>query len=108
MCFRLTCYGVRTFKGYGDFGVGPIPVDPARRRKLGQLLDYVAADEGELIFDIELILVADDENDQGYYDDVPVTQEEVRQLVLKSLQTGNDPEIYDKMMESTPREFRKK
>ena len=33
---------------------------------------------GELLFDVELCMVADDENDQGYYDDEPVTQEEVR------------------------------
>ena len=27
-------------------------------------------------------MVADDENDQGYYDDEPVTQEEVSKLIL--------------------------
>jgi hypothetical protein len=29
------------------------------------------------VFDLELVMVADDENDQGYYEDEPVTQEEV-------------------------------
>ena len=33
---------------------------------MGQLLDLVEADKGELVFDLELVLVADDENDQGY------------------------------------------
>jgi hypothetical protein len=71
--------------GFTEFGVGPVPVDPFRRRNLGDLLDLVEADRGELVYDIELILIADDENDQGYYDDVAVSQEEVRELVRNSL-----------------------
>jgi len=27
--------------GYNDFGLGPLPQDPFRRRKLGRLLDFL-------------------------------------------------------------------
>ena len=33
--------------------------------RLGEVLDSVDQNAGELIFDVELVLVADDENDQG-------------------------------------------
>ena len=39
----------------------------------------------QLIFDVELEQVLVDENDQGYYDDIPVTQDEVRELVAKTI-----------------------
>jgi hypothetical protein len=71
--------------GFSEFGVGPVPTDPFRRRRLGKILDFIEADQGELIYDVELLMVADDENDQGYYDDVAITQEEVRKMVLKSM-----------------------
>lgn len=51
--------------GYERFGMGPVPTEPSDRRKLGKLLDLLEVDKGELIFDLELVLVADDENDQG-------------------------------------------
>jgi FKBP-type peptidyl-prolyl cis-trans isomerase len=51
--------------GYERFGMGPVPTEPADRRKLGKLLDLLEVDKGELIFDLELVMVADDENDQG-------------------------------------------
>jgi hypothetical protein len=77
--------------------------------RLGSLLDELLQDRGELVFDVELVLVADDENDQGYYDDEPVSQEEVRQLVLKSLNTNaNNPELMDKMFQTTPETLFKK
>jgi len=87
--------------GYTELGLGPLPIDGKRRRKLGDLIDLLIKDQGELYFDLELLLVADDENDQGYYDDQPVTQEEVRQLVLKSL--GADKKMVDEMEISTPK-----
>ena len=31
--------------GYSDFGLGPLPVDPFRRRKLGSLLDLLDKDQ---------------------------------------------------------------
>lgn len=74
--------------GYTELGLGPVPSDPSQRRRLGGLLDELLQGRGELIFDVELVMVADDENDQGYYEDEPVTQEEVRKLVLKSLNTN--------------------
>lgn len=57
--------------GYDKFGMGPVPTEPGDRRKLGKLLDLLEVDKGELIFDLELLMVADDENDQG---DIIVTK----------------------------------
>lgn len=71
--------------GYTDIGIGPLPMEYAKRRRLGDLIDILQADKGELIFDVELVQVRKDENDQGYYDDVPISQDEVRALVEKSL-----------------------
>lgn len=72
--------------GYTDIGIGPVPSEPKYRKILGDRIDDVNVDKGELIFDLELLLVADDENDQGYYDDVAISQEDVRKIILKSLQ----------------------
>ena len=89
--------------GYDKFGMGPVPTEPKDRRKLGKLLDLLEVDKGELLFDLELVLVADDENDQGYYEDEPVTQDEVRKLVLKSMDTEiNNGPLMDKMIQTTP------
>lgn len=74
--------------GYTQFGIGPLPLKPRNRRRLGEVLDSVDQNAGELIFDVELVLVADDENDQGYYDDYPVTQDEVRRIASKSKGVG--------------------
>lgn len=93
--------------GFTKFGLGPLPLDPFNRRRLGDLLDLLEKNEGELVFDLEMVNIADDENDQGFYDDVPVTQEDVRSLVRKSLET-NRPEFYDNLLETTPRELFKK
>jgi hypothetical protein len=35
--------------------------------RLGQILDFVDRREGDLIFDVELVLVRNDENDQGFF-----------------------------------------
>eukprot|EP00597_Dinobryon_sp_UTEXLB2267_P016617 CAMPEP_0201097086 /NCGR_PEP_ID=MMETSP0812-20130820/6145_1 /ASSEMBLY_ACC=CAM_ASM_000668 /TAXON_ID=98059 /ORGANISM="Dinobryon sp., Strain UTEXLB2267" /LENGTH=209 /DNA_ID=CAMNT_0047351785 /DNA_START=250 /DNA_END=879 /DNA_ORIENTATION=- len=94
--------------GYNDFGLGPLPQDPFRRRKLGRLLDFLDKEQGELIFDLELVSIVDDDNDQGYYDDEPVTQQEVRQLVLKSLQANADDKLLETMQKSTPSQLFKK
>ena len=71
--------------GYTDFRTGPKPIQPKYRKRLGDIIDLINADKGDLIFDLELLLVANDENDQGYYEDIAISQDEVRQLVLKSL-----------------------
>ena len=93
--------------GYNEFGLGPLPEDGSRRRRLGALLDLLDKDQGELIFDLELALVAEDENDQGYYDDEAVSQDEVRKLVIKSLQ-ANSQENLDKLKAETPPNLFKK
>ena len=59
---------------------------------------------GELVLDLQLLAMRDDENDQGYYEDVPVSQEEVRRLVLRSLQSDN-PELLQKIKATTPKGY---
>ena len=76
--------------GYIDFGLGPLPVEPKQRKRLGDVLDYIDKDQGQLIFDLQLVLVRDDENDQGYYDDVAVSQDEIRELAKKAIQNKKD------------------
>eukprot|EP01041_Mallomonas_annulata_P006348 gene6348-12839_t len=93
--------------GYTQFGLGPLPITPMARKKLGDVLDLLEKGQGQLIFDVQLLLVADDENDQGFYEDTPISQEEVRKLVLKNLRT-NSPEVLDGILNSTPKEFRNK
>ena len=90
--------------GYTDFGTGPVPTEPSDRRRLSKFLEFLDVDKGELVFDLELVMVADDENDQGYYEDEPVTQEEVRKMVLKSMTTEDDTDRMDKMIQTTPKE----
>jgi len=87
--------------GYTELGLGPLPSDSQNRKKLGNYIDFLDKDAGELIFDLELLLVADDENDQGYYEDEPVSQDDVRKLVLKSLQLTD--ETLQNIEKTTPR-----
>jgi len=89
--------------GYTEIGLGPLPSEPQNRKKLGNYIDFLDKDDGELIFDLELLAVADDENEQGFYDDEPVSQDDVRKLVLKSLQLN--AETLAKMKETTPVEI---
>ena len=52
-------------------------------------------------------MVTDDENDQGYYDDIPISQEEVRKQVLDSIRLNNDnPEVIEQMLKTTPRDIK--
>lgn len=45
----------------------------------------------------------------GYYEDVPVTQDEVRKLVLKSMDAEiNNGQLMDKMIQTTPDDLFKK
>ena len=71
--------------GYTGIGIGPLPEEYSARQRLGYLIDVLQEDKGELIFDVELEQVLLDENDQGYYEDIPVTQDEVRELVAKTI-----------------------
>jgi hypothetical protein len=71
--------------GYTDSGLGPLPNKPGRRKRLGEILDFLDKDQGQLVFDLQLVYVGDDENDQGYYDDIAISQEEIRELAVKSL-----------------------
>lgn len=50
--------------GYTDFRVGPVATEPSDRRKLDKYVERLNDGKGELVFDLELVMVADDENDQ--------------------------------------------
>ncbi len=47
-------------------GIGPLPANSSNRKQLNKIIDNVNEGKGELIYDVELVLLADDENDQGY------------------------------------------
>lgn len=82
--------------GYTDFDLGPLPQKYRHRQRLGDLIDYANRDEGEFVFDIDLLQIREDENDQGYYEDIPVSQNEVRELIIKSLKS-KDPDIVKRL-----------
>jgi hypothetical protein len=67
--------------GYVDIGLGPYPALPKGRKALNELINNIEAKKGELVMDIELVMIAEDENDQGYYQDIPVNPEEIRDAV---------------------------
>lgn len=73
--------------GYTELGLGPFPSDPGRRNRLGAIIDDLDKDRGQLIFDLQLLYVGDDDNDQGYYDDIGVSQDEIRELALKAMKS---------------------
>jgi FKBP-type peptidyl-prolyl cis-trans isomerase len=43
--------------GYNEFGLGPYPLEPSRRKRLGNVLDYLDKNEGQLVVDVELAMV---------------------------------------------------
>lgn len=92
--------------GYSRFGLGPLPLDPFRRRRLGDLIDLFDAEKGKLVVDLELLQIAIDENDQGYYDDTAISQDEVRELVMRNIEQNN-PELMERMQQSTPKQMNK-
>ena len=59
----------------------------ARRRALTRQLETLQAG-GALVYDVELLEVMEDEVDQGYYTDVAISTEDLRQgyLKVKSIQ----------------------
>lgn len=82
--------------GYVESAKGPIPLLPANRRALNKVIDDVAADKGELIFDVELLSIIRNENDFGYYDDTAVSTEEIEGY-LKNAKA--EKENFDRMRE---------
>lgn len=67
--------------GYVESGLGPIPESFLARSQLNSLLDeMVKVRGGSLIFEVELLMVRDDEADQGYYEDDSMTPEDFNTL----------------------------
>lgn len=56
--------------GYTKTGLGPIPPNALRRKVLVRELTKAEQQEGEIVYDVELVSVYDDEADLGYYDDL--------------------------------------
>ena len=79
--------------GYYKEQLGPYPVNPNDRRKLNKAIDSISRGVGQLVIDVELVLIIDDENDEGYYEDVTITQDEVRQQVIKYQQNNINLDI---------------
>ena len=77
-----------------DYALGPQPTSPWRRRLMNQALEKLDKNQGELVYDLELVMIRDDENDQGWYDDIVITPEEMRETMLQSLAVSN-PELFD-------------
>ena len=67
--------------GFTDNALGPVPQSPFDRRTLNKLLtEMVAQRGGNLIYDVEMVRVVDDEADQGYYEDLSLTEEQFNTL----------------------------
>lgn len=75
--------------GYTDSGLGPFPINPSHRRRLGGVIDLVLANKGQLVADVELVYIGDDENDLGYYEDDTVSPQEIRDFVQKAMEEGS-------------------
>ncbi len=56
--------------GYTKTGLGPIPPNALRRKVLVRELGKAEQQQGEIVYDVELVSVYDDEADLGYYDDL--------------------------------------
>lgn len=67
--------------GFVESGLGPLPVYPWDRYKLSNLIDKMVEQRGgNLVYDIRLVKVFDDEADQGYYDDLELSPEELEEI----------------------------
>eukprot|EP01035_Chromulina_nebulosa_P019519 gene19519-25416_t len=84
--------------GYTDIGLGPLPVDPFKRRKLGDTIDLLINNRNsQLIADVQLVYVGDDENDQGYYEDIPISQDEIKELVRNARSNNTTINLFPKL-----------
>jgi hypothetical protein len=76
--------------GYTKTGLGPIPPNALRRKVLVRELTKAEQQEGEIVYDVELVSVYDDEADLGYYDDLTFDPEylQVRAFIFYLLGCG--------------------
>lgn len=64
--------------GFVESGIGPLPQYPWDRYKLNNLLEKMVEQRGgNLVYDVRLERVFDDEADQGYYEDLELSQEQL-------------------------------
>ena len=76
--------------GYTKTGLGPIPPNALRRKVLVRELSKAEQNEGEIIYDVELLSVYDDEADLGYYSDLTFDGTYLQEGLAKSLQELRD------------------
>ncbi len=70
--------------GFVQSGLGPLPRYPWDRRKLNSLLDQMVDQRGgNVVYDLRLEKIMDDEADQGYYEDVELSPEELEEIQNK-------------------------
>lgn len=62
---------------YNDIDLGPVPPAAWTRRKFSQ---HLSNGDGTVVFDIELLSVAPDPDDRGYYDDLTPDDDELVEL----------------------------
>lgn len=69
--------------GYNAIALGPIPSDASRRRELNRILNLSELKKGDFMMDVEVVMIADDEADPGYYDDIPISPDQIRETIVK-------------------------
>ena len=70
--------------GFVQPGLGPLPKYPWDRYKLNDLLEKMVEQRGgNLVYDVRLERVFDDEADQGYYDDLELSPEQLEAIQNK-------------------------
>ena len=80
--------------GFVQPGLGPLPKYPWDRYKLNNLLEKMVEQRGgNLVYDVRLERVFDDEADQGYYDDLELSPEQLEAIqnkLVKGRAAGQD------------------
>ena len=71
---------------YVQAGLGPIPPEDWRRRRLSK---HLREGNGLLVFDLELHQIMPDPDDRGYYTDLTPTPEEVTQIFQQAIQEAD-------------------
>jgi hypothetical protein len=72
--------------GYNEYALGPVPIESGNRRKTSQYLTLIEQNKGKLVADLELAFIGEDENDQGYYSDIPIPLDDIRALAAEQQQ----------------------
>jgi FKBP-type peptidyl-prolyl cis-trans isomerase len=78
--------------GFVQQGLGPLPQYPWDRFKLNNLLEKMVTQRGgNLVYDVRLEDFFDDEADQGYYEDLELSPEDLEELQNRLIRGGGAP-----------------